>query len=161
MESKILTIKYNVYKSIEDLPEKAKELALISIEETKKSYAPYSNFHVGAAILLDDGSIVSANNQENAAFPSGLCAERVAIFYAMAKNPNSKIKSIAISASVNGNICDNPTYPCGACRQVMAEYRTKGGEKIEIITVGANKTEVFEDIDSLLPFTFFEFPSAI
>lgn len=161
MESKILTIKYKEYKLIDNLPEKMRELALISVEETKKSYAPYSNFHVGAAILLDDGTVVSANNQENAAFPSGMCAERVAIYYAMAKNPQAKIKSIAIAATVNGKLCDNPTYPCGACRQVMAEYRAKGGEKIEVITVGAIKTEVFEDIDSLLPFTFFEFPTSI
>lgn len=160
MESKILTIKYKEYKSVADLPEKARELAAISIEETKNSYAPYSNFHVGAAVLLDDGTIVSANNQENAAFPSGMCAERVAIYYAMAKRPGAKIKSIAIAASVDGKTCENPTYPCGACRQVMAEYRSKGGEKIEVITVGSKKTEVFEDIDSLLPFTFTDFPKS-
>ncbi len=161
MESKILTINYKEYKNIDNLPNEDKLLSLAAIEETKKSYAPYSNFHVGAAILLDDGTIVSANNQENAAFPSGMCAERVAMYFAMAKNPDAKIKAIAIAATVNGVICENPTYPCGACRQVMVEYRTKGGEKIKVITIGAKKTEVFEDIDSLMPFTFYEFPGTV
>lgn len=158
MKSKNISIQYREYGRADELSADQKRIVDAAVEETKKSYAPYSKFHVGAAILLEDGSVISGNNQENAAFPSGLCAERVAIFYAMAKNPDLKIKSIAIAASVNGVICQDPVYPCGACRQVMLEYRTKGREKMEIITVGRDRIEVFEDIDSLLPFSFSDIP---
>lgn len=159
MELKYRTLSYIEYKNLGELEKVYEDLAKQAIEETKRSYAPYSNFFVGAAVLLEDGTVVSANNQENAAFPSGLCAERVAIFYAMAKNPGKRIKCIAIAASVNGELCNEPVYPCGACRQVMAEYRKNGGEKIQVITLGKSRIEVFADIDSLLPFSFSDIPS--
>jgi cytidine deaminase len=159
MRNKTISVTYSEYSNIDELAEDKKRVCLEAVKETENSYAPYSGFNVGAAVLLEDGTIYSANNQENAAFPSGLCAERVAIFYAMAKNPGKRVVSIAIAAAVNGKICPDPVYPCGACRQVIAEYRHKGEKKLEIISVGSQRVEVFEDIENLLPFTFSDIPS--
>ena len=118
------------------------------LSEAKKSansaYAPYSNFKVGSAVLLENGKIILGNNQENAAYPSGLCAERVALFYTSAQNPNAVIKSIAITS-----------VPCGACRQAMAEYESKQKNKIRIIMAGEKgKIFIAEGIDNLLPLSF-------
>src|SRR5665647_2987538 len=110
MCQKSISISYKEYYSNEGLEKKDSELLEKAKEASKGSYAPYSNFNVGAAVRLSNGETIAASNQENAAYPSGLCAERVAIFYAHAKYPESDIEAIAITASVEGKICETPTY---------------------------------------------------
>ncbi len=158
MNRKSITISYSEYNSNNELPTKDKELLDIAIEATKNSYAPYSRFNVGAAVRLANGEIISASNQENAAYPSGLCAERVAIFYANSRFPDVKVEALAVTAAVNGNICENPTYPCGACRQVLAETELRSGNKIRIIIGGEKITQVIDSVDGLLPFVFDNLP---
>ena len=154
MTSKEIKIAYIEYESLDQLDPQDRELAEAAIEATKGSYAPYSGFNVGAAVRLDTGEIVKGANQENAAYPSGLCAERTAMFYASATYPDSIIESIAVTASQNGILCDSPASPCGACRQVMAQYQTKGGRPMAIILVGGKKIWKFDKVDDLLPLIF-------
>ena len=154
MTSKEIKIAYIEYESLDQLDPQDRELAEAAIEATKGSYAPYSGFNVGAAVRLDTGEIVKGANQENAAYPSGLCAERTAMFYASATYPDSTIESIAVTASQNGILCDSPASPCGACRQVMAQYQTKGGSPMTIILVGGKKIWKFDKVDDLLPLIF-------
>ena len=154
MTSKEIKIAYQEYDSIEQLSSMDRELAEAAIQATEGSYAPYSKFNVGAAVRLDSGLIVKGANQENAAYPSGLCAERTAMFYASATYPESIMTGIAITASQEGVLCDNPVTPCGACRQVMAQYQTKGGKPMNILLVGGRKIWKFEKVDDLLPLIF-------
>ena len=154
MTSKEIKIAYQEYGSIDELAPKDRELAEAAIKATEGSYAPYSRFNVGAAVRLDSGLIVKGSNQENAAYPSGLCAERTAMFYASATYPESAMTDIAITASQGGVLCDNPATPCGACRQVMAQYQTKGGKPMGILLVGGKKIWKFEKVDDLLPLIF-------
>lgn len=122
-----------------------------------KAYAPYSGFSVGAALLLDHGVIISGNNQENAAYPSGLCAERVAFFYAGAQHPSTRILSVAIVAGNDAFPITDPIAPCGACRQAMLEYELSQGHSIEVILKGYGDTIYkLDSIKSLLPLHFFE-----
>lgn len=154
MTSKEIRIVYNEYESLDQLDPIDRELAQAAIEATKGSYAPYSNFNVGAAVRLDNGQIVKGSNQENAAYPSGICAERTAMFYASANYPENAMTAIAITASQNGTLCDNPATPCGSCRQVMAQYQTKGGQPMEILLVGGKKIWKFGKVDDVLPLIF-------
>ncbi len=154
MTNKEIKIAYQEFESIGMLDPKDRELAEAAIEATKGSYAPYSKFNVGAALRLDSGVIIKGSNQENAAYPSGLCAERTALFYASATYPESAVESIAIVASQNGIICENPATPCGACRQVMAQYQLKGGKPMSIILIGSSKVWKFEKVDDILPLIF-------
>lgn len=154
MTSKEIRIVYNEYESLDQLELRDRELAQAAIEATKGSYAPYSNFNVGAAVRLDNGQIVKGSNQENAAYPSGICAERTAMFYASANYPENAMTAIAITASQNGTLCDNPVTPCGSCRQVMAQYQTKGGQPMEILLVGGKKIWKFGKVDDVLPLIF-------
>jgi cytidine deaminase len=142
------------YDSIEQMNPEDRELAQAAINATKHSYAPYSKFNVGAAVMLEDGEIITGSNQENAAYPSGLCAERTAMFYASANRPDKAMTKIAVAAGQEGKLCDSPATPCGACRQVMAQYQTKGGRNMEIILVGGKKIWKFEKVDDILPFIF-------
>ena len=124
-------------------------------EASSKAYAPYSEFQVGAALLLESGEIITGNNQENSAYPSGLCAERVAIFYANANYKDAKYKAIAISAkkTVSGQFIS--VTPCGSCRQVLSEYEGKQEHKIEIIMAGDDdKYYISKSVENLLPFKF-------
>ena len=154
MTSKEIKIAYREYSNIDQLEPQDKELALAAVEALSGSYAPYSNFNVGAAVRMEDGEIVKGANQENAAYPSGLCAERTALFYASASRPDKAITSIAIVAGQNGNLCAVPATPCGACRQVMAQYQIKGGKPMSVILAGAEKVWVFDKVDDLLPLIF-------
>ena len=154
MTSKEIKIAYQEYDSIKQLASMDRELAEAAIQATEGSYAPYSKFNVGAAVRLDSGLIVKGANQENAAYPSGLCAERTAMFYASATYPENIMTGIAITASQEGVLCDNPVTPCGACRQVMAQYQTKGGKPMSILLVGGRKIWKFEKVDDLLPLIF-------
>ena len=157
MTSKEIRIVYNEYESLDQLELRDRELAQAAIEATKGSYAPYSNFNVGAAVRLDNGQIVKGSNQENAAYPSGICAERTAMFYASANYPENAMTAIAITASQNGTLCDNPATPCGSCRQVMAQYQTKGGQPMEILLVGGKTICKFGKVDDVLPLIFDSF----
>ena len=142
------------YDSIEQLEPQDRELAQAAVEAISGSYAPYSKFNVGAAVRLEDGEIIKGANQENAAYPSGLCAERTALFYASASRPDKAMSAIAIAAGQNGTLCSSPATPCGACRQVMAQYQEKSGIPMEVILVGADKVWKFDKVDDLLPLIF-------
>ncbi|WP_290697913.1 cytidine deaminase [Lacinutrix sp.] len=147
--------KLYVFDNLEDTPKDIQKLMQDAIEARDKAYAPYSRFHVGAALLLDNGEIISGNNQENASYPSGLCAERTAIFYAGAKYPNAKIVKIAITAASQNQKTKTPIPPCGACRQSIAEYETKQNLPIEIYFMGeVGKVMKSNSLANLLPFGF-------
>ena len=154
MTNKEIKIAYQEFDSIDQLLPKDRELAQAAIDATKLSYAPYSNFNVGAAVMFEDGEIIKGTNQENAAYPSGLCAERTALFYASASRPDKPMSAIAIAASQNGTLLQNPATPCGACRQVMAQYQLKSGRPMMTLLIGAEKIWKFEKIDDLLPLIF-------
>ena len=127
---------FSVYESLTDLPIEIQSLMQQAIAIRKKAYAPYSKFRVGTAILLDNGHIVLGSNQENAAYPSGLCAERVAIFQTGAIYPDAKIIKMAITAASDTNKTTSPIPPCGACRQSISEYECKQNTPIEIYFMG-------------------------
>lgn len=154
MITKKLEITYSEYSSADELPQNDANLLNAAIEALKGSYAPYSNFNVGAAVQLDNGVIVKGSNQENIAYPSGLCAERTALFSAHANYPQNKIVSIALTSSQNGLLLATPPFPCGACRQVMAQTQTRNGSPLRIIIGGSDKILVFNSVESLLPFIF-------
>ena len=154
MTNKEIKIAYQEFEDPEQMEAQDRKLVEAAIEAMSGSYAPYSNFNVGAAVLLEDGEIIKGANQENAAYPSGLCAERTAMFYASANYPENAMTAIAITASQNGKLCDNPATPCGSCRQVMAQYQTKGGQPMEILLVGREKIWKFEKVDDILPLIF-------
>lgn len=154
MQNKQLLIDYDVYQSADDLPQQWASLLQHAIGATGRSYAPFSNFSVGAAILLDNGEVVCGSNQENAAFPSGLCAERTACFYAGANYPGAKMLAIAVAARLDGKLTETPTYPCGACRQALVQYENLGGVPMTVIIGSASRIEVFHSVSDLLPFVF-------
>lgn len=125
---------------------------------TAKSYAPYSNFHVGAAILLDNGEIATGANQENAAYPSGTCAERSACYWAGANFPLAKFEKIAIAAvGTDGKEVAEPCAPCGACRQALLEYEKRAGHSVQLLLVGSDYIYIFPSVQSTLPLAFSEF----
>ena len=154
MTSKEIKIAYWEFNSIDELTAEDRRLAEAAVEAVSLSYAPYSNFNVGAAVMFDDGAIVKGANQENAEYPSGLCAERTALFYASSSRPGRPMKAIALAAGQNGVLCKTPATPCGACRQVMAQYQTKSGIPMEILLVGAEKIWKFSKVDDILPLIF-------
>ena len=150
-----ITSSFTVYNSLEEVSKDIQDLMNEAIEIRKKAYAPYSKFRVGAALLLDNGKIVLGSNQENAAYPSGLCAERVAIFHAGSIYPEAKILKIAITAASDTNQTQAPIPPCGSCRQSIAEYEIKQETPIEIYFMG-EIGEVYKSasLKNLLPFMF-------
>lgn len=154
MVNQELRISYREYACMEELAPEEKALAEAAVAATEGSYAPYSKFNVGAAVRMTDGRIFTGANQENAAYPSGLCAERTAMFYAHAHREGAFISGIAVAAAQNGKLLDSPATPCGDCRQVMAEFQTESGRPMEIILVGAKKIWIFDRVESILPFIF-------
>lgn len=149
-----IPINYLEYNSADELPQDEKLLAIKAIEATKTSYSPYSEFAVGAAVLLQNGETILSSNQENGAYPSGMCAERVALFYAGSQFPDIPVKAIAIAANHKGVPAQQPIAPCGACRQVMIESQMRGKMPFKVVMVGEAKVIVVEDATLLLPFTF-------
>lgn len=150
-----ITTQFKVYDSTQDLPNDIQDLMTHAVAVRKNAYAPYSKFRVGVAIVLDNGKIVLGSNQENAAYPSGLCAERVAIFHAGAVYPEAKILKMAITAASDSNQSTTPIPPCGSCRQSIAEYEIKQDTPIEIYFMGEIGTIYkSESIKNLLPFMF-------
>ena len=144
-----------VFDNLNELPSDILELMQKAIEARQKAYAPYSKFYVGAAILLYNGEIIIGSNQENASYPSGLCAERTAVYYAGAKYPNAKMLKMAITAASQNQQTDSPIPPCGACRQALVEYEVRQKEPIEIYFMGeTGKVVKSESLANLLPLVF-------
>ncbi|MBP5626307.1 MAG: cytidine deaminase [Bacteroidales bacterium] len=154
MTNQEIHITYQEYKSIDELNPEDRELAAEAIKAMEGAYAPYSHFHVGAAVRMSNGQIVRGANQENAAFPSGLCAERTAMFAAGARYPDKDMLSIALAGGVMGRLGSQPATPCGACRQVMAQYQAKSGKPMSVIMISADKVWKFEKVDDILPLIF-------
>lgn len=155
MYKKRVGFEYEVYESLAALPESDRVLMEAAVAARDNAYAPYSGFSVGAAVLLENKEVIIGSNQENASFPSGLCAERVAVFQAGARFPGIIIKAIAICAASNSITVDRPAAPCGNCRQAIAEYEFRQKEGISIFMMGS-EGEVYRclSIADLLPFAF-------
>ncbi|MCD6556282.1 MAG: cytidine deaminase [Bacteroidales bacterium] len=151
----ITTVTYE-YDSVDELSKYEQILIQKSKDIVKNAYAPYSKFQVGAAVLLENGEIITGTNQENAAYPSGLCAERVAVFYANSKYPDVPVKAIAVTAFTNNNFVKTPIPPCGSCRQVLVETETRFNTPIKIYLVSESKITVINDAKDLLPLNFDE-----
>jgi cytidine deaminase len=150
-----ITSSFIQYEQLTDLPEAVFSLMQVAIKARDKAYAPYSKFNVGAALRLDNGEVIFGNNQENAAYPSGLCAERVAIFQAGARFPNAKVLEIAITATSQKHVVAEPIPPCGACRQSIAEYEIRQELPIEIYFMGETGPVLMSaSLHNLLPLTF-------
>ena len=142
---------------MEELPERDAELMRRAHAAARNAYAPYSKFHVGAAVRLANGEIVVGNNVENAAYPSGLCAERVAMFAAMAQFPGVPFEALAITAWSSTKAISEPVAPCGACRQVMVEVEHVSKRPLRVLCQGdTGPVMVFDGIESLMPFIFLE-----
>ncbi len=157
MKKVTLELGFIEYSSLEEMDPQDQEVVKAAIEAQKGSYAPYSNFNVGAAVRLEDGTIIKGANQENAAYPSGLCAERTAMFAAGATYPGVPMTTLAIVGGFGFTLSETPCTPCGGCRQVMAEYQTTGKRPLSVIMFGTEKTWKFEKVDDILPFIFDSF----
>lgn len=154
MIQKHIDITYSEFRSVDEMIPEDRELVGAAIEAMSGAYAPYSHFHVGAAVRLSNGQIVKGSNQENAAFPSGLCAERTAMFAASSRYPDKDMLSIAIAGGVLGKLGTSPATPCGACRQVMAQYQAKSGKPMSVIMVADGLIWKFDRVDDILPLIF-------
>lgn len=154
MRTKELRIFVYEYNTVWELPESDKNLVLAAREAAGLAYAPYSGFHVGAALLLANGKVITGNNQENAAYPVGLCAERVALFHAHSNFPDVAVNAVAVTAFNKSGILNQPVKPCGSCRQALVESEVRFNQPIRMILDGNNKVMVFEGMDNLLPFAF-------
>jgi cytidine deaminase len=148
-----LTTKMRSYKW-DELTDEQRAIIEVAKEQTKHSYCPYSHFHVGAAAKLSNGVVIRGCNQENAAYPSGLCAERSALFAAGAQYPDQEVVQLAIACFTGGHFTKEPGSPCGACRQVMTETEHRYGGKMEVLLYGDEETFVFDSAADLLPLIF-------
>lgn len=144
---------YRVYLPGE-IKESDKKLIKSAVDAAKSAYAPYSGFRVGVAARLESGKIVNGSNQENAAYPSGLCAERVALFFIQSQYPGDAVLELAIAATSNGKQTAEPVYPCGACRQVMIEHETRYGKPIRLLFFGSKSITVVSSASDLMPLHF-------
>lgn len=136
------------------LTQNEQELIEKCIDATTHAWTPYSGFNVGAAILLDNGEIITGSNQENSAYPSGLCAERVTLFSANHQYPDNKVLTMAVCAKKDGLLLNNPVTPCGSCRQVITESNNRFNYPMKLILVGASKTLIIQNSNELLPLGF-------
>lgn len=150
-----LTIIYEFYENTKELDAKEQNLVRLAVESCNNAYAPYSKFKVGAVALLENGDLIKGNNQENIAYPSGLCAERVALFYAGANFPGMKVKTLCIVAEGDLLPKEQILSPCGACRQVMIETEMRQDEKMRVILVNQiGQVIAFSSVLDLLPLAF-------
>ena len=151
---KTRTIRYREFESVAELPAELRRLMEAAIAATDTAYAPYSQFHVGCALLLADGTVVTGSNQENVAYPSGLCAERTALFAAAAQHPGVAVRHLCVVArDAEGRLAE--AAPCGACLQVLAETRRRQSDPVGVtLWLQGGRLRQFQDIDSLLPFGF-------
>ncbi|MEE1885084.1 cytidine deaminase [Pedobacter flavus] len=157
MEQKALTIEYKVFKNISELDPTIQNLCEASEKALATAYAPYSNFNVGTAIELEDGKIIKGSNQENVAYPSGLCAERVALFTIGSQFPNAIIKRMAITAQTKKFQISTPVTSCGSCLQVMAEFEQKQKSSIQVVFYClGGEVVVVNSVKDLMPFSFVE-----
>ncbi|MDY0024998.1 MAG: cytidine deaminase [Lentimicrobium sp.] len=155
MEQKSIQLRISYANHFNELDGPDRALLNNAVNAASGAYAPYSGFKVGAAVQLTNGKVVTGNNQENAAYPSGLCAERVAVFAAMSQFPDQKIEAIAITIKTPGGEIVDPVSPCGACRQVLMEYENLQQKKIRVIFTGeTGKAIVVESVSDLLPLSF-------
>lgn len=154
MKQRAYTVRLYEYDQLDELSEEQKLLVNSAIKAARDAYAPYSEYHVGAALRLANGELVTGSNQENSAYPSGMCAERVAVFYAGARHPGVPVESIAIAAIHAGIIQEEPIAPCGACRQVLYEKELQGEGTMELILYGSRKIQVLSKVTDLLPLPF-------
>jgi len=154
MIRKTIEIKYTEYSDIKELPEKYQDLIYSARKAAKNAYAPYSHFKVGAALLMEDNSVIIGNNQENASSPVGSCAERTAIYWANANFPNKKIISIAITSIDNKGKKAKHISPCGLCRQTLIETQQRFSSPIKVIIDNRDNIIEIPDVDSLLPLNF-------
>jgi len=154
MRKKELQIFVYEYDTVLELPERDQKLIFAAREASENAYAPYSKFYVGAALMLENGLIIKGNNQENADFTDGICAERVALFYANANYPNAKVEAMAVTAKNSNGLIKDPSKPCGSCRQAIVEAEARFKHPIRLILDGAKKIMVVENAESLLPFAF-------
>jgi cytidine deaminase len=156
LEPIIYTTQISRFESLNQLSIDDQLLINKAKHAAEQAYAPYSNFQVGAAVLLSNGEIITGNNQENVAYPSGLCAERTAVFYASSQFPDQAVVKIAIAATSKLSKIDQPVYPCGSCRQALVEYEMKFKQPIKVYMTGeSGEVHVCESIASLLP-SYFE-----
>lgn len=155
MKIKKLELEFQEFDKNENLNERIEEIIHFAKEATKTAYAPYSLYKVGAAVRLSNGKIIKGSNQENVAYPSGMCAERVALYAASSQYPNEEVESIAVTVDHHFETVDEVFSPCGACRQVMAEIEAKSGNELEVIVHAPNGiTRIFKGVNQLLPFSF-------
>lgn len=154
MRSREIKIEFKEFESIEELSSQDQSLILAAREAADKAYAPYSRFNVGAAVLLDNNEVILGNNQENADFTDGLCAERVALFYAHAKYPGVAANTIAVTAKNSKGVIIESAQPCGSCRQVMVETEFRFRKPIRILLDGKDGIQLLEGADNLLPLAF-------
>lgn len=155
MDEVKITSKFTIFSNSDELCLSDKELFFKAKDARENAYAPYSKFNVGASLLLENGHIILGNNQENAAYPSGMCAERIAIWNASSQFPNIRIKKIFISANTNNKSLNRPVPPCGACRQTIVEYELKQKQNIEIFFTGETGNIIkATSVSDLLPFAF-------
>lgn len=155
MNQKTISFNYQEFEDASFLPTEERELVALSRQMTNSAYAPYSQFYVGAAVLLENGKVITGNNQENGAYPSGLCAERVAVFAASSMYPGVPMKMIAVSAKSTRVSIQEPVSPCGACRQVMLEYEILQNKPIKVLLSGEDgKVFAIEKVKDLLPLSF-------
>ena len=145
-----MDISYEHYANLEELPEADRTLVAEAVEATANANAPYSNFHVGAAVRLRSGNTYHASNFESEVFPAGLCAERSLLFYIEANYANDPIESLAIASNPSEREC----YPCGQCRQVIVDVERRQKSPIRVIMSGANSATIVDSAEKLLPFTF-------
>ncbi len=157
MKKRIQTLTFVEHTNCDTLTQAQNQLLTQAKGALTGSYSPYSHFKVSAAILLENQEVITGTNQENIAYPSGMCAERVALFYAMAKYPNVEIKKIALTAQAENFTVENPISPCGACRQALIEYRLNQKKPIELIMQGEKgNVIVIDDLKELMPLHFCE-----
>ncbi len=154
MEKQEFSFKFTNISDLKELDDVSIRLVNKAKAASLNAWAPYSSFKVGTALLLENGEIITGNNQENAAFPSGLCAERTAIFYANSIFPDVPVKILVVAAQQNGKFIQLPVAPCGSCRQVILETQNRFRNKIKLIMYGEEKTIIVEDVAFLLPFPF-------
>jgi len=153
-KARSVSFTYTEFEKSEDLKESDRQLISVAMESAEKAYAPYSKFRVGAAVQLESGLIISGANVENAAFPSGICAERSALANSISNHPKDKPVAIAIVSMTSEGMTNDFPSPCGNCRQVIAEEESRIGSKIRIILSGKNKTVIIDSVSDLLPLQF-------
>ena len=154
MKKKELNISYLEYRGMDELPDPEKKLVEAAVAAADGAYAPYSGFRVGAAMMLDDGTVTRGANVENAAFPSGSCAEKTVISYTVANYHDKKTVAIAIAAFSGGELTEDPVPPCGNCRQMLIEEEQRLGQPVKVILAGRSGIIVLENCQSLMPLSF-------